>query len=249
MLKMGLLRKANLLLNKRLTFCDFIKKNKIIKCAILKNHSQFYFIYESFGFDGFSILNSFSTYDFWNGTIPKKNIIYNFSIQNTNLNQFYQFFSSQQKDEISSLSIIKTLDNSIFILINSSINSRILYDFEHIDFEKETYIKNHNFQKENMQKCVLDLNNSVEDFVFSENKNTFYNDFLSTSIKNEIQNRLTLKYNDFFIIEKKSENLYDFIFTKNTIQIEFLKKEISELLKEIIFEHSKKIILKHEERL
>lgn len=248
MLKMGLLQKANLLLNKRLTFCDFIKKNKIIKCAILKNHLQFYFISESFGFDGFSILNSFSTYDFWNGTIPKKNTIYNFSIQNTNLNQFYQFFSSQQKEEISSLSIIKTLDNSIFILINSSINSRILNDFEHIDFEKETYIKNHNFQKENMQKCVLDLNNSVEDFVFSENKNTFYNDFLSTSIKNEIQNRLTLKYNDFFIIEKKSENLYDFTFTKNTIQMEFLKKEISELLKEIIYEHSKKIILKYEER-
>lgn len=248
MLKIGLLQKANLLLNKRLTFCDFIKKNKIIKCAILKNHSQFYFISESFGFDGFSLLNSFSTYDFWNGTIPKKNTIYNFSIQNTNLNQFYQFFSSQQKEEISSLSIIKTFDNSIFILINSSINSRILNDFEHIDFEKETYIKNHNFQKENMQKCILDLNNSVEDFVFLENKNTFYNDFLSTSIKNEIQNRLTLKYKDFFIIEKKSENLYDFTFTKNTIQMEFLKKEISELLKEIIYEHSKKIILKYEER-
>lgn len=245
MLKMGLLRKANLLLNKRLAFCDFIKKNRIIKCAILKNHSQFYFISESFGFDGISILNSFSTYDFWSGTIPKKNVIYNFSIQNENLNQFYQFFSEQQKEELSTLSIVKSQNNFILILINSSINSKILYDFEHIDFNQFFYPKNNVFQKENIQKYVLDLNNSVEDFVISKNKNIFYNNYLSTSIKNEIQNRLNLKYDDFFIIKKVSENLYDFIFTKkNSINIESLKKEISDLLKEIIDEYAKKIILK-----
>lgn len=240
MQKIGLLQKANLLLSERLTFCDFIKKNNFPNCAILKNKSNFYTIFQSFGFDGDSILRSFSSYDFWQGTLPKQNQIYNFDKNKLNINQFFQFFSENQKEKINSISIFKSKNSEILIFINENITKKILYDFEKLNLEmnfSEQENKNH-------LKFILDLNSCVENFIKSKKHNNLYENDFSNAIKNEIFNRIFQKFSDDFFIKRESENKINFYSTKKCkIQTEILKKQIFNLVENVVEDNAKNIIL------
>ena len=114
----GLLQRASLLsANKGLAFNSFIQNNKFTLLGIFTQYNTFYYISESIGFNGKSILKSFSTLDFWDGTIPEENKIYRFSLDDNNIYPFLQFFSEEVQEILSSLNIIKK-DDKVYILGN-----------------------------------------------------------------------------------------------------------------------------------
>lgn len=238
MQKIGLLQKANLLLNERLAFCDFIKKNNFPKCAILKNNSNFYAIFQSFGFDGDSILRSFSSCDFWEGTIPNQNQIYSFNAKSININQFFQFFSENLKEKINSLSIFKSTNGKILIFINENITKKIIFDFEKLNLEKKITNKNDDFlssNKNNLIHFTLNLNSCVEAFIKSKKQNILYESDFSKAIKNEIFNRIFQKFYKDFFIEQNSENKITFYaLNDDKFNFEQIKKQILTLIENVI---------------
>lgn len=248
MQKIGLLQKANLLLNERLAFFDFLQKNNFPNCAILQNKSNFYIIFQSFGFDGDTILRSFSSYDFWQGTLPIQNQIYNFDIGELNINQFFQFFSENQNEKINSLSIFKSKNSEILIFINENISKKILYDFEKLNLEKKITNKKKDFlslNKNNLLHFTLNLNFCVENFIKSKKINNLYENDFSNAIKNEIFNRIFQKFHQDFFIEQTSQKIIFYALNNREVSFEQLKKQIFNLVENIIEDNAKNIIIEH----
>ncbi len=248
MQKIGLLQKANLLLNERLAFFDFLQKNNFPSCAILQNKANFYIIFQSFDFDGDTILRSFSSYDFWQGTLPNQNQIYNFDINKPNINQFFQFFSENQKEKINSLSIFKSKNGKILIFINENITKKNLYDFEKLNLENKITTQNNDFlssNKDNLLHFTLNLNFCVENFIKSKKINNLYENDFSNAIKNEIFNRIFQKFHQDFFIEQNSQKFIFYTLNNKEFNFEQLKKQILNLAENIIEDNAKNIIIEH----
>jgi len=173
---MGLLKKARLLAQaKSFSFFEFIMKNNISLCSYLKPSDGNYFIYDSFGLDGLSILNSSSTEDFWNGIIPSSGKILNFSKTDNSINQFFQFLSFEQKDLINSVSLYRFSNNNIFVLFNKEISESILHDLNLVDFNLNIEIIPELQENLNYKLFTLDFSKCIKSFIDLNLKNSVQN--------------------------------------------------------------------------
>ena len=199
----GLLQKASFLLNQKLAFCNFVLRNNISNCAVFSLSDQGCYIINSFRLDAKTILLSPSTLSFWKGTIEQENKIYNYSQEDNNLTQFLQFFSGDLKDKITSLSICKSSEQNILMLINSEINYSILQDYSSQYLLKKAGKLNMDFEK-------IEINYSQ--ILQNLEEQASYNKIFDKTIQNEIKNRLNSFFGDYSLIEIHSKSIIKILF-------------------------------------
>lgn len=186
----GLLKKANLLsMKKGLAFSNFIQKYKSSIFAIFTKQDNFYFISNSLGFDGESILASYSTIDFWEGLISENNKIYNFSNDDNTLLKMLQFFSFEMKEKITKVSIYKNNDKIIF-LCNEELSNEFIHD---VNFLNENYESFDNSFKNNYS---ISLKPAVDSFIMEKAKyKASIHAVFRQALNHEILNRIILFFN------------------------------------------------------
>ena len=106
---LGLLKRSESILNNihELDFFNFITKYKISSCALFHKSGDYYFIDNSIGFDGSSIITSFSSKSFWDGTISENNKLLAFCKKDNSISPFYQFLSEDLKEKTDIIYILK----------------------------------------------------------------------------------------------------------------------------------------------
>ena len=115
---MGLLQRSLSLSNaKSLNFLDFTRKFNLKVCGIYKKEDNKYFISNSIGYDGISIISSVASADFWDGTVTEKNKLVKIS-ERSKLFPFFQLFSFNLKDDISTLYYYSTEDSTLIICLS-----------------------------------------------------------------------------------------------------------------------------------
>lgn len=198
---MGLLSRASTLdeieFKQGLAFSDFILKYSLKSSAMLEPNDMYYIITQSIDFDANSIINSFSTCDFWNGICKENQKIYNFT--GNDISPLLQLFSSNMKDEIKEIYIYRNSSSKILLSLNE-ITKEAAEDFENItsDVHSINIFALNPQIKENTAviKLMIDFSEAIESFIQSEIKN---NDSLfekaQMSIFNEIYNRFVCFYN------------------------------------------------------
>ena len=174
----GLLKKSLLASttsdSRRLDFFEFTGKYKLEICALLKNENGNFRITNCLGLDGESVCLSVSTSDFWEGIIPDAEKLYTFNNSVETL-PFFQFFSTQIKDIIKTIQIIKTKQNSILIICNKTIEqtSDFISDVNTIQNTQVEF--NSNNEKIDSSKYAkefeIDFSQALESFMLSNSKN------------------------------------------------------------------------------
>lgn len=196
---MGLLSKANLLdQNNGLAFSTFISKYNINFFAIFELRNDFYEITNSLGFDGSSILSSSSSTDFWNGIIKEDNKLFYFLTDNIS-NPLYQFFSFKIIDNVHNVTVFRT-ENKIVLICNNKLPDSVITDFKRIDYS----LTDMNLTKLNsfinkdslIYKIEFDFQEAIESYLISKKQKIGNaSESLSSSIFNELSNRLLYLYN------------------------------------------------------
>jgi len=237
---MGLLQKASLLSQKKgLAFCDFLKSNKITKCAVFSLHENEFLISNSYGFDGKSILASKSTLDFWTGVLPQKNTIYIFSEENKNISSLLQFFSFSLIDSIKLVSIIRTNDR-IFMFCNYELSETLKSEVLTLTYDlPEIELNNFNINKDSVvQKYVLDINDAINEFSETQIKSLV--EETKSAIYNEIKNRLYFIFSGkhyFSCLESQSE--FHIIVDSNfELSSELLQQHITLTVSDVLDKYS-----------
>ena len=241
----GLLQKANLLTqNRKLAFLEFIFKHNISFCAILAESNGTFLIKNSIGFDSVSICNSCSTKDFWKGILPEINKEYFFSTENKNLNEILQFFSFKLKDEVESVSIIKT-EGFIFILCNKILSKEIINDLKFLDYNSEFRFK-YDFDalkitSENILSCYnFDFSEAIESSVLQNVKpNNVNYELYKDAVQNEVSNRIFCIFQfPHFIKKCENKSLNVVLNTKTKICADFFYRHILSSISTIIDDNS-----------
>lgn len=232
----GLLQKANLLNDEGLAFFDFIKSNNIKSCAILKPVDEIYIMSNSYGFDGKSILLSDSTWDFWQGTIPQKNSIYNFDREEGTITALLQFFSQDARETINHLSIFRTIQDDIFILCNQKITDDIVSDLKELKSNKIANTKRFNLQPISKEyKYELNINDIISRYMDSKSFLISKKDYLLKAITNEFYNRLQYSFGEESSILAVSDNSFKIIYgQKHKLPVELLQNHIRSIMKDVI---------------
>lgn len=249
----GLLKKSMLLDSKnQLDFFEFTQKFKIKYCAIFKHFTDGYRIINSIGFDGISIINSFSTKDFWDGLLPEKNKIYFFDNKNNSILPFYQFFSFSLKNNFNSIYCVK--DSKENILLICSLDEQISYDFEIIKyFNNLTYeyiqhkdeLCNIDFSQK-FQKVSINLEESIISFL--KKNSTSNSEITKKAIVNEIFNSIRLFSESSFLVSLDKNNNIKLLIS-SSIPIELFTSHLIINLKEKLLEFSQLINIKTEGKL
>ncbi|NLC92461.1 MAG: hypothetical protein GX677_03200 [Treponema sp.] len=203
---MGLLDKASNIINNeikpalnKISFWNFVTSHNIQICAVFTRKDDFYYITNSIGFDGLSILSSFSTSDFWTGLLPSENQFFDFKTCDNSILSILQFFSFNLKDNVDFVQCLR-IDNKILFLCNNNSlqiinNKSIIEDFSNIDFSKQNYFNNDNLietKNISIRKYTIDIQEAITSFVKSKLKNHLeISELYIESISNEIMNRLS----------------------------------------------------------
>ena len=161
--------------NRRLDFFEFAGKYNLEIFAMLKNNNGNYEINNCCGYDGESICLSVSTPDFWEGTIPMGQKLYTYDAVSQDALPFFQFFSKKFQEKLKTINIIKSKNNSIFIICNNNIpaDSSFISDLEAVE-NTET-----NFEESNpvvnpldfADSFKIDFSEALESFVLANSKN------------------------------------------------------------------------------
>lgn len=234
---LGLLKRSESILNNihELDFFNFITKYKISSCALFHKSGDYYFIDNSIGFDGSSIITSFSSKSFWDGTISENNKLLAFCKKDNSISPFYQFLSEDLKEKTDIIYILKNEYKILFVCSNAEMNniegSNFINDFNIMQNYRKPSIINKN------EGICLDVQNALEKYILSQNIFSYnYNAFYE-SLKNTIHNYLCLYF--------KYQNILTFdnsfcisVPTLRDFPHEMLKKHILLNLKEIIGEYT-----------
>lgn len=241
---MGLLQKANLLSQKKgLAFCEFIKSNNISKAAIFVLNDKNFYIQNSYGFDGTSLLSSKSTLDFWTGFLQEKSKVYNFSLQDDNLTSILQFFSFNLKDSIENVKLVRT-GEKIYLICNSELPDSIMSDFytvdknyPAIDFSNCEITKDSVFRNYEVSTCE-----AIKKYIESKNLN---DEIYFTSLNNEVNNRLYFLFsqNNFYSMQ---DNIIR-VSVNSTIELspKAIEEHVKSSLKEILENCSSYVSVKY----
>lgn len=224
----------------RLDFFEFAGKHNLEIAAILKNNNNTYKIENCIGFDGESICLSPSTFDFWQGTITSANQLYSYNSSSSEALPFFQFFSKQLKDKIQNIQIIKTKNNSIFIICNKDIQAttEFIQELEAVENTEVTFEKTSTLENQTYTNTyIIDFSEALESFVLSNSKNDIQ---FTKVIIHEIYNNLCINFPEPQIIEYSAKGQFTLILSEelpveliyNHIRIEssFILGNHSELL-------------------
>ena len=222
---MGLLTKANLVdLNTRLAFSDFVYKYELNSFSIFSKIENDYYISNSLGMDGVSIIGSTSTPDFWKGICKNLDTVYNFD-SSDKANPLLQFFSFKLKDEIRTISVCRTSKN-ILMLCNKQITSEMLRDYLMIDDTKSlldvSKLNNLISKSSILCKVQIDFDEAIQTFIYTKLTKKDYAELFSKSLFNELSNRILFAYNEANTSVKSFDNKIKTVFIANTS----LSKEI-----------------------
>lgn len=233
----GLLKKANLLSQEKgLAFSNFIQKYSKSVFAIFTKQDNFYFISNSLGFDGESILASYSTIDFWEGLIPEKNRIFNFSNDDDTLNKMLQFFSFEMKEIITKVSIYFAQDKIIF-LCNEELTYDFIHDVNFLSFENEKAPS-----KEN--EYTLNLLPALDAYILEKAKyKASIHAVFRQALRREITNRLILFFNSSEFSINIDDNSIAVLSSDNKIEEKLLLSHLMYNLQEVIGNKSELIEL------
>lgn len=245
----GLLKKANLLnQQKGLAFSTFIQKYSKKVFSILTKQNNFYFTTYSNGFDGDSILASYSTLDFWNGLISEKNKVVNFTEEDNSLGKLLQFFSFEMKDQIKNVSVYFT-DSKIILLCNGIISDQFIQDFVFLEWTENfdfTSINQSYIEKFTVNKYLIDYSTAIKEYSLSKNKPDL-SVLLEQALVKEIHNRLCRYFNspNCTVLTKESKDKV-IIFSNNKLEDDLLLKHLILNLKEVIGKYSNNISITFE---
>ena len=226
--------------NDKLDFFEFIRKYNLSLCALLKPSDGFYSIYKSFGFDGKSICLSYSTQDFWNGTITQKNNLYTYKAESSQILPFYQFFSKQLKDTIELLHLYKFDDDSIVVCSTArtfTIPETFIFDLQNIYFENDSFA---DFKRpEQSFNYNIDLSEALESFVLSNSKT---NGLIIEAISNQIYFNLFQYFTGPSFIEKQGMGKYKLYYCiPEALPVELLSNHLRNQFKFELENHSELI--------
>ena len=239
----GLLKKSLMASqNGKLDFFEFIQKYNLSLCSLLKPQDGFYCIYKSCGFDGKSICQSYSTKDFWDGTIKDKNNLYTFKTNTTDILPFYQFFSDKLKNKIQLLYLFKFDDDSIFIFITDSdytISQDFVYDLQNIDFEKDPVQTDGSENNSTVFEYEIDLSEALESFVLTNSKT---NKTIIDAISDQIYFNLIKYFPKPSKIQKTGKGKYKLLYCiPQALPVELLTAHLQNEIKFILDNHSELI--------
>ncbi len=255
---MGLLDKAsNIVLNEnkpafhnKITFLEFVNKHNIKTCATFSRKNDFFYINNSIGFDGLSILSSYSTNTFWNGIIPSENKFYTFKTSDNSLLSVLQFFSFQLKENVTSVHCLRNNDSILFICKdNSNVlenEESLLNDFNNIELSSKNKITKDRFIKDKdvlVSKYSINIEESVTTFVKSKLKTHLdISDLFISAISNELMNRFELFFASPSIFKRNDEfSASLLLFFKNKLSFITLLNHLVANLSEVIENYSELI--------
>lgn len=241
---MGLLSKANLLDTKeRLAFSTFIKNNNIQNVALFSLNNNYYSIVNSFCFDINSIINSYSTKDFWDGICKEVNKTYVLSKSDNSINCLYQLFSLELIDIIFKVSIIKNSKNDILLICNSEITPQIISDFNNIEINFFEVIKDYPFnQNKNYYKYQVHFDDIsfIEDYT-EERKNQ-----IISALNNECVNRINSFYISDNLSVKYNQMTIKLIFsTLNTINSDLFINHLKLNLTDVLHNNARNLYIEY----
>ena len=248
---MGLLSRASTLDKKEkiqgLAFSDFIIKHSLKICALLEKKESDYFVKNSIGFDGNSIISAISTADFWNGICPVSKKIYSFTNQGE-INPLLQLFSLNIKDNIKNLYIYKNAQSQI-LLSTEIITNKIADDIELLDnsFHICTISNLNSLIQDNsvVLKFDIDFSEAVESFITAKMKSDIKNkSYIQSALLNEIYNRFICYYNspDSTVLSGIN-TLKTVIITDKTYSIELIANHLILNIKDLLEHYAELIII------
>ena len=224
--------------NRGLDFFEFTGNYNLEMCALLKNTNGEYRIKNCIGFDGESVCLSISTADFWDGTITQSNKSYSYNIDSSDALPFFQFFSNKLKERINTIQIIKTQNNSIFLICNNTldVNSNLIADLEAVE-KTETDFDSYsqNITGDFTGSFNLDFSEALESFVLSNSKNDIE---FSKVIINEIYYELCRNFPEPEKIQYSSNGKFTLYVTESGIPVELLYNHIRVEFSFILANHS-----------
>ena len=244
---MGLLSLASNLdetsVNPGLAFSNFILKHSIKCGAILEKTNADYYITDSIGFDGHSIICAVATADFWKGLCPEAKKIKKKKKNDNTLSPLLQLFSENLKDLLTNLSIYKNASNQILIC-NSNIDKAVTDDFDKIKSSEKhdnNIDKLNSLIKENtfVLKFILDFEEAAESFISSESKTNLDSTILKKAIFNECYNRIISIYNISDATKKTSDYQLKTVFIENkNYSIEMITNHLILNLREVLQDYA-----------
>lgn len=239
----GLLKKSMMASQyDKLDFFEFIQKYNFSLCSYLQLKDNSYFITKSFGFDGKSICQSYSSKDFWDGTIKEKNNLYSFHAGTSDILPFYQFFSDKLKDKIELLYIYKFDDDSIFLFVTDksfTVPQTLIYDLQNTDFAGELKRTPSSGQNGTSFEYEINLFEAIESFVLANSKT---NKLLINAISEQLFINLSLYFPKPDLLTKKEIGIY---YLKNycsqALPIELFTAHLQNQIKFVLDNHSELI--------
>lgn len=239
----GLLKKSMMASQyDKLDFFEFIQKYNFSLCSYLQLKDNSYCITKSFGFDGKSICQSYSTKDFWDGTIKEKNNLYSFQSGTSDILPFYQFFSDKLKDKIELLYIYKFDDDSIFLLVTDkffTVPQTLIYDLQNTDFAGELIRTPSSEQNGTSFEYEINLFEAIESFVLANSKT---NKLLINAISEQLFINLSLYFPKPDLLTKKEIGVYYLkIFCPQALPIELFTAHLQNQIKFVLDNHSELI--------
>ncbi|MCR5765117.1 MAG: hypothetical protein K6G09_03965 [Treponema sp.] len=227
----GLLKKSLIVSNEDgLDFFEFIEKYKLSHCALFTKKDNNYLAEFSFGFDGASICQSFSTVDFWEGVLHSEDQILFFNKQNELL-PFYQFFSDELKVIIKSICIYKTKASSILLILNypqDKVSTGFSNDIKKVKLHAGISKLNRRGDSKQTLSAEYKLNflECIESFVLSEYKN-ISDKRIFTALSNALFYTFTKNFPSPDVLTFISDGIYNLgLYSKEKIPVELLSGHI-----------------------
>ncbi len=237
----------------RLDFFEFTKKYSLSTCAILELHDNEYVVSDCIGFDGISIIQTLSTADFWNGTIPSKNQWYRFSTSDSTITPFYQFLSFNLKEKVENIYIYFSAESSKILMICSidevdlTDDADLLEDFKLLKEEKPEEIDNSKIEisvDSVINKYSIDFEKAVKTFLALNLDNIDYLDYFKKIIYQVLWYQLNSYLNRHYYIYHTSESAFNFIsFTKTQIEDKLFLQHLKKNLETILNDQADLVIL------
>lgn len=218
-------------------FSDFLISNSIQRFASLEIVDSHYFITNSFNFDVQSIIESYSSLDFWNGLIKEDNKIYYYSIQKNNINPLLQFFSKSIKDSISSILIYRFSNKKLFLIcFENEIDdyTKIQNEILKIEFSNNKKQLSKKINSNNLSYFSIDFLEFAQLIIKNESNSKLYSSVaLTSAICNELSNRIFIYFsNEFTKLYKVSKSEIKIIMNNQIKDLSLLNFHLNQNLKD-----------------
>ncbi len=151
--------------NNKISFFEWAEQQEFAHLGIFLYECNKYVLSYAFNIDSQTIINSVSTYDFWQNILTFQNNIWQtFDSSSSDFNKFYQFFSGNIKDQIKTIYILKLSS----IIISPNEKQPFIFCYSLTNEIQQTLSP---FSKNDINKISLIINSSIrEDSFFYKNQ-------------------------------------------------------------------------------